>query len=364
MKKLSHREFQLMLWKNAFSNEIPISNLFELTPLCNLDCRMCYVHLQDPSLKDRMLNGNQWIRIMDEAISLGMMSAILTGGEAMTHPDFRLIYRHLSDRGISVSVKSNGILLNESAREFFQKLPPATIDISVYGCSKESYQAVTAHDCFETVDRNIRAAIAEGLPIRLMITPSRFMDPWIDEILEYAQQFEVKTVVNTQLFDPHPGTGREKESFDLSKEKILAVRRMAKKLFEDDRLSFEEEQQLREKYRPDITGEKKGLRCAAGRTQFAVTWDGVMIPCVAFPRELISSSVLEEGTEAAWNAVHEAVLQFQLPKDCAACGYSGICSYCPASHGNAAVRHQCNPAVCELERALIDEARREKGDRV
>ena len=87
MKKLSHREFQLMLWQSAFSNEIPISNLFELTPLCNLDCRMCYVHLTDPTVKERMLSGEQWIDLMRQAIDHGMMIALLTGGEAMTHPD-------------------------------------------------------------------------------------------------------------------------------------------------------------------------------------------------------------------------------------------------------------------------------------
>ena len=34
---------------------VPISGSFELTPLCNLDCRMCYVHLQKNQMQGAQL---------------------------------------------------------------------------------------------------------------------------------------------------------------------------------------------------------------------------------------------------------------------------------------------------------------------
>ena len=353
MKHMSHQEFQRLLWEKAYHSAIPVSNMFELTPLCNLDCRMCYVHLQDPSVKDRMLTGDQWISIFAEAIACGMISAILTGGEAMTHPDFWRLYAYLSEQGISLSVKTNGILLTREAVDQFLQLPPSTVDIFVYGCDRTSYQTVTGHDCFERVDNNLRYAKERGLPIRLMITPTGLLAPWIDSVFAYARSFGVRTIVNTQLLDPQPDTGRNREDYDLSAEELLAIRRRANALFKPDQLSYEEEGT------GDSASEWKnsddGLRCAAGRSQFAVTWDGRMVPCITFPRELISASVLEHGVKGAWQKIHEAVVNYVIPEQCNACAIREQCNYCPPSHGQYAIRHACNPSVCAFQKGLIME---------
>ena len=43
------------LYRRATAAGLPLSGTFELTPLCNLDCRMCYVHLNKDQLKDKKL---------------------------------------------------------------------------------------------------------------------------------------------------------------------------------------------------------------------------------------------------------------------------------------------------------------------
>ena len=49
-----------MIQERTREADVPYHGAFELTPLCNLDCKMCYVHLQDPSVRHRMLSGEQW----------------------------------------------------------------------------------------------------------------------------------------------------------------------------------------------------------------------------------------------------------------------------------------------------------------
>ena len=40
---------------------VPISGTFELTPLCNLDCKMCYVHLRKEQMRGaQLLSTEQW----------------------------------------------------------------------------------------------------------------------------------------------------------------------------------------------------------------------------------------------------------------------------------------------------------------
>ena len=54
METIKHEDFVNLLTKYNRENDIPGVGLFELTPLCNLDCKMCYVHLQDSSLKEEV----------------------------------------------------------------------------------------------------------------------------------------------------------------------------------------------------------------------------------------------------------------------------------------------------------------------
>ena len=55
MNTISYNRFIYEATRKARENDTPISGYFELTPLCNLDCKMCYVHLSDPAVKERML---------------------------------------------------------------------------------------------------------------------------------------------------------------------------------------------------------------------------------------------------------------------------------------------------------------------
>lgn len=59
---------------------------FELTPLCNFDCKMCYVHLTKGQMvsESKLLTTRQWIDIMEQAVDAGIMHADLTGGECLS----------------------------------------------------------------------------------------------------------------------------------------------------------------------------------------------------------------------------------------------------------------------------------------
>ena len=184
-----------MIQERTREADIPYHGSFELTPLCNLDCKMCYVHLQDPSVRHRMLSGEQWISLIQQAIDEGMMEAMLTGGEAMTHPAFWDIYMYLINHGIVTQVKTNGLLLNEEAIKRFQQYPPFKLDISLYGCDSESYVAVTGMDAYEQVVSHIRKAVEAGLTVCLAVTPSSYMSPWTERVMKLAGSFGVSVMV-------------------------------------------------------------------------------------------------------------------------------------------------------------------------
>ena len=357
MKTINYNQFINEAVKNARETDTPICGNFELTPLCNLDCKMCYVHLSDPTVKERMLSGDQWIDLMGQAIDHGMVTALLTGGEAMTHPDFKRIYMYLIDHGVSVRLKTNGILLNRDMIDLLTEYPPYLLDVSLYGCDGESYKAVTGHDVFETVTANVRAAIAAGLPVRLMITPSAYMLPWVDKIMEYAKTFGADDViVNPMLMEANPNTGRRMEDFGLSLEENERILRRRLEMFPRVTKSQTEEEA---EFMGEIPAEEphilpRGLYCNAGRTTFAMNWDGAMGPCLDFPRDVICADVKHIGFEAAWREVNRGVKDYKVPDECRACSHNTKCHYCPVQHKSLAAQRRCVAASCDWRKLQAD----------
>lgn len=357
MNTINYNQFLQMAMQNARENDTPISGCFELTPLCNLDCKMCYVHLSDPTVKERMLDGDRWIDLMGQAIENGMMIALLTGGEAMTHPDFKRIYMYLIDQGMSVRVKTNGILLNKGMIDLFTEYPPYVIDVSLYGCDGESYTAVTGHDVFETVTTNVRAAIAAGLHVQLKVTPSAYMMPWVDRIMEYAGTLGAEDVnVNVALLEANQDTGRSMEDFGLSLEENARIHRKYRDMFpRKPRSQTEEEAEFMGGIPVDEPRIMlRGLSCNGGRTTFAVNWDGTMGPCLSFPRDVICADVKNIGFRAAWREVNHGVKDYEVPEECHRCSHKDKCHYCPTQHKSFAARHLCNSETCAWMRMQAD----------
>ena len=358
MDKLPYREFLAMIQEKTREADVPYGGGFELTPLCNLDCKMCYVHLQDPSVRQRMLSGEQWLTIIRQAIDAGMMEACLTGGEAMTHPAFWDIYMYLLNHGITTRVKTNGILLNEEAIKRLQEYPPSRIDISLYGCDSESYVAVTGVDAYEQVVRNIRMAVESGLGIQIMVTPSNYMAPWAERVMQLAQSFGVKVMVNDFLIDPHDNTGRKKDDFDLSLEEDLRIQEKKMEILPPLYSPDDHEFFMKRQNRLNMSG--KGLFCDAGLSGFAINWDGALLPCLAFPRDVACAYPLRDGLRQAWREVNEVMKNYEVPKACHSCEVNDKCHYCPVHHPKGAAKHQCDPDFCNYLKARYKAAEKEK----
>ena len=353
MKTISQAEFFKKLSNHARANDIPMNGLFELTPFCNLNCKMCYIHLTDAALKTEMLSGKQWISIMQQAIDHGMVSALLTGGEAMTHPDFWEIYEFLISKGVLVRIKTNGILLNESTIQKLCLLSPSNIDISLYGCNSESYLAVTGYDVFDAVISNIQAAKKAGLPLKLMVTPSRYMLPWAEDIMKLAKRLDILTIVNETLLAPNENTERKLEDYDLTKEEYLKIAVLKNELFPNENPVSDDECPEPDKKTSSVIPDN-ALRCGAGRANFAVHWNGIMTPCLAFPQEMVCEDLKKTTFTSAWESINQQIKKFVIAKECLSCDYRNKCGYCPVKHGKYALEHLINPKYCELKKAFID----------
>ena len=346
-EKVYNEYFSFQTRKKA----VPYQGMFELTPLCNLKCKMCYVRLSPEQLGERsLLMADTWIRMIDQAAAAGMMKAALTGGECLTHPDFDAIYLHLQELGIRTAVLTNGILLNEDRIRFFQRYPPALIQITLYGASEEEYEQVCGTRHFETVLANIRRAQEAGLSLFIAITPNRFLTDGGEALLKLAVSLDIPYNINSCLFTPFPGTGREKDSVDMEMEGYIRLYKLRAQM-NGEVITPVDPASLPEVAR-QMEPQKLGLRCGAGMNAFTIQWDGAMIPCSSLLQ--IRESPLRDGFQAAWNAIHEAALHFPIPAECEACEYNSVCPSCVAIHAQDAPPGHASPRRCQCARQLVE----------
>ena len=109
---------------------------------------------------------------------------LLQGGECLIYPGFNELYLFLREKGISASIKTNGVLLDEDRISFFEKYPPRNITVSLYGSNEQSYKKVTGNQVFEIVYNNLLRLKGTNLPINLAITPSEYMIEDFEGILD------------------------------------------------------------------------------------------------------------------------------------------------------------------------------------
>ena len=347
-----HRRYQMVrrfMNFRAREKNIPINGTFELTPLCNLDCKMCYVHLNRDQMQGaELISTKQWMDLMKQAVDAGMMYATLTGGECLTYPGFRELYLYLRSFGVEVTILSNGILMDGQMADFLIANPPARMQITLYGASDAAYERVTGHRQFTRVMVNIRRMRNSGIPLTIAVTPNAFMTDGEDIIRTlYAENLPYQ--INSGLMTPREDTGRALLDADLD----LYVRLLKLRNQLNNRNDYVP---VDENSLPDPKGSGEavcGVRCGAGRSSFSISWNGIMRPCNTFPG--IEANVPELGFRESWRRINDFVNSYPLPVECEGCSYRGVCKHCAAEHASGAPAGHANPAICAWSRRMAAE---------
>ena len=346
----SMEQFEKALKEQARKTGTPLSGAFEITGRCNYNCKMCYVHVQDnDAAMKRELTTEQWIKIMDAAYDAGMLYAVISGGECLLRSDFKELYLHLYNKGIQISITSNGSLLTDEYVEFFAKYPPRQIQISLYGSNDQVYERITDHRDFNRISGVLKKLKVRGINLLVAVTPSKYLKEKDDitELITYLRTNGYRYVVGPFLLAPRDGLTRE--SFDMSEEEQIEVLKAIRhacgeeiKPVEDCRL-------------PQVGGmcteERFGLPCSAGTTRFTITWDGYMVPCIAIETPRIK--VLEKGFLESWAEIRRNNEKIRQPVECVGCAYESVCVKCPTIRTSDLFSGHCNKDTCRFTVAKV-----------
>ena len=342
----------LYLHSKAAAAGFPAAGNFELTPRCNFNCKMCYVHLTEEEQRRRgkELTTEQWLKIGEDACREGVVFLLLTGGEPTLRPDFMEIMSGLKRMGLLISVNSNGFLLHGELLQRILRDPPHRFNITLYGTSNETYEALCGIPAYDTVLRNIRALREAGVDVKLnlTLTPQNCGDQ--ASIAAAAKELGAHLQTATYLFPPVRVTGSTAFPQRLSPE--AAGKLEANRLQEI--LPKQELENLRTKLTlPQETADECRY-CRSGRSSFWLTWDGKLLPCGMLPEP--SADVLRVGFSEAWRTIRDSMRSLRYPKACAACQYRELCHICLAKCYCETLGYDRPPAyACRMTKALLQE---------
>lgn len=166
---------------------LPLVVLY-LTDGCNSRCVTCDIW-RNPRLNMKM-------ELVEEIAStfreLQVNSVLLSGGEAMQHPQWPQIARRLRAEGAEVMLLTNGLLLRKQADELVGSVDE--VIVSLDGGTAATYDAIRGVNAFDLVIDGIRAARERGLPIstRTTIQHANFRE--IPQIIDAAKGAGVNRV--------------------------------------------------------------------------------------------------------------------------------------------------------------------------
>lgn len=309
---------------------IPVSGTFELTPRCNLTCRMCYVRLTQEQMAPigRERTAGEWLELAREMRDAGMVFLLLTGGEPTLRSDFPEIYEGLVQMGLSISINTNGTMFGPELRDLIHRLPPAQINITLYGLCREDYKALCGNpDAYDRMIDTLQWLKEEGILVHLnaTMTPEN-IDRW-EAFEEFAKTRALELRMTTYCFLP---TRRSEchEFRRLTPEVAgeLAVKDMLYR--EGVEAVRKREQDLEKPLSSCKLDLGDPIQCMAGKSQFWVNWDGSLVPCGMLSQPV--TYPFENGFNVAWKRLQEETAAVRLCPECAGCSEKHTCMICAA----------------------------------
>ena len=338
----------------------PIYGQFELTPLCNFSCKMCYAQLTPEQLSGQsVLPVSTWKKLIHQAWEAGMIYTTLTGGECLAYPGFDELFLFLHSLGCEITVLTNGFLLDDERISFFQKHMPALIQISLYGCDDDVYERVTGRRAFKTVIRNIQKAIDAKLPVTLSITPSRYLGEDVFKTIKTAKSLCKLVHVNSQIFSPREETGRSGQHHEVDINTYIRIYRFLNELEGRDNFMIPEDK-LPPAGGPFHECTECGLQCGGGRSHYTIDWHGTMTPCNRMT--MICAYPLQEGFISAWKKINDTSKNWPRVPECIECPYDKVCNNCPANMQRFIESGTSPTTLCEETIAFVRNGARKISD--
>lgn len=329
------------LMQKAVKMGVPAGGTFELTPVCNYSCKMCYVRKtqqQVDASQRPIMSLREWMILAESCQQEGTLNLLLTGGEPLVWNDFWQLYESLHRMGFLVSVNTNGSLIDDTAIRIWKMHPPARVNVTLYGACDETYRNLCRQDGqFAHVFGNILKLKASGIPVKVncSLTPDNSRD--LESMVNLTEEHGLVLSVNTYMFPPirrlDDAIGRNAR-FTPEQAAAWELKRFRLQNGEERYAAYLRQLRERTVHPPGLEAlhkeaEQGGVSCRAGRATFWMTWDGWMTSCGMLAQPC--SDWREKGFRQAWREILSETRRLHLSSVCGKCKNRMLCHSCAAA---------------------------------
>jgi radical SAM protein with 4Fe4S-binding SPASM domain len=330
MNVAAYADLSRSIHKHYSGQRAPLEVSIEVTRRCPLECLHCYNNLPmgDLQARRRELSTEEHFKLLDQLAQLGCLWLLYTGGEIFARKDFLEIYTYAKKKGFLITLFTNGTLIGERTADYLRQWPPFAIEITLYGRTKETYEALTGiPDSYERCLRGIALLRDRGLPLKLKTVPTTVNKHEVLAMRQFAEEELHLEFKFDSLINPRIDCSQSPLAVRLSPEEVVALDLHSSKVTAEYRKLAEEEA----KHPPALANIETTYSCGGGMNSFAIDPYGHMSICVLSHQETydIRSGSVEDGWKQFLLRVRTRARK--TISKCVSCRLHSLCSMCPAN---------------------------------
>jgi radical SAM protein with 4Fe4S-binding SPASM domain len=346
--RISDREYLQRFNEKVSRQRIPLSGSLDLTWQCNLNCIHCYLGKKSDRIDHifREASTEKWIRIIDEITAAGCLHLLITGGEPLLRKDFLKIYQYAIQKGLLVTVFSNGTCVTKDIIDIFKDLPPQAVEISLYGATSDTFERITrVKDSYKLCMEGINLLLDHGIRVALKTILMSVNFHEFSAIESIARDLGVKFRLDAALF---PCLNGDQSPLDF---RVRAEDAVALEMSNVERYRKWGEYYLKTQ---NLQHPISLYKCGAGVASFYIDPSLKLHPCLITSKpefDLLIGS-FQEGWKTVIPEIHDKNYSIDT---CSSCEKIALCGYCPAffqlEKGNEEI---CSEYLCEIGKHRLE----------
>jgi len=330
LEQLTYGAFSADLHQRQAGERVPLQVSIEVTRRCPLECLHCYNNLPmgDMDAKRREMTKEEHFRVLDELVEMGCFWILYTGGEIFARKDFLEIYTYAKKKGFLITLFTNGTIINEQIADYLKEWPPFAIEITLYGRTRETYEALTMiSGSYDRCLRGIKLLKERGLPLKLKTVATSINKHEVIAMRRFAEEeLGVEFKTDGQI-NPRIDCSQSPLAVRLTPEEVVALDMAAPNgVSEYRRLAVHDLESP-----PALAGTDTVYFCGGGMKSFAINAYGEMGICVISQQN--TYSVREQGVMRVWEGSLLALRSLKRTRitKCIQCRIKSLCGMCPAN---------------------------------
>ncbi len=324
----TYGDFSSFLHGRFQGRRVPVEVSIEVTHRCPLECQHCYNNLpmSDTNARKEELTFEEHVRLLDELVDLGCLWLLYTGGEIFARKDFLDIYTEAKKRGFLITLFTNGTMITPRVADHLAKYRPFNLEITLYGATRETYEALTRiPGSFDRCMRGIALLLERGLPLKLKTVPTSLNVHEVYEMKRFAEQDLGVEFKFDPLVNPRTDCSQSPLAVRLTPEQAVALE------FRDPARRGEYLRLVESELAANLPVSTKRYTCGGGHNGCAIDPKGKLTICVLSHRDGydLRSGSFQQG----WDGRLKEIRATTTTKEtiCTNCRIRTLCSMCPAN---------------------------------